>query len=44
MLTGDGQGTAERIAKSLGIETVLADVPPGDKAGKVRETPAMATS
>ncbi|MDL2352816.1 MAG: HAD-IC family P-type ATPase, partial [Pseudomonadota bacterium] len=37
MLTGDNQGTAERIAKSLGIETVLADVLPGDKASKVRE-------
>ena len=37
MLTGDNQGTAERIAESLGIETVLADVLPGDKASKVKE-------
>jgi magnesium-transporting ATPase (P-type) len=34
MLTGDNQGTAERIAKSLGIEKVFADVLPGDKASK----------
>jgi Cu2+-exporting ATPase len=37
MLTGDNQGTADRIAKSLGIDTVFANVLPGDKAGKVTE-------
>ncbi len=37
MLTGDNQGTADRIAKNLGIETVFAGVLPGDKAGKVKE-------
>ena len=37
MLTGDNQGTAERIAKSLGIDTVFANVLPGDKASKVKE-------
>jgi len=37
MLTGDNQGTAERIAKSLGIDKVFADVLPGDKASKVKE-------
>jgi len=37
MLTGDNQGTAERIAKSLGIDKVFANVLPGDKAGKVKE-------
>jgi Cu2+-exporting ATPase len=37
MLTGDNLGTAERIAKSLGIDKVFANVLPGDKAGKVKE-------
>ena len=37
MLTGDNKGTAERIAKSLGIDIVFADVRPGDKASKVKE-------
>jgi 3-deoxy-D-manno-octulosonate 8-phosphate phosphatase KdsC-like HAD superfamily phosphatase len=37
MLTGDNKGTAERIAKSLGIDIVFADVLAGDKASKVKE-------
>ena len=41
MLTGDNQGTATRIAKSLGIDRVFADVLPGDKAGKVKELQAQ---
>ena len=41
MLTGDNQGTAERISKSLGIDRVFADVLPADKAGKVRELQAQ---
>lgn len=41
MLTGDNQGTADRIAKSLGIDMVFADVLPGDKASKVKELQAQ---
>lgn len=40
MLTGDNQATAERIAQELGIETVLADVLPGQKAAKIKELQA----
>jgi P-type Cu2+ transporter len=41
MLTGDNAGTAQRIARELGIDIVLADVLPGQKAGKVRELQAQ---
>ncbi len=37
MLTGDNQATAERIATELGIQTVFAEVLPGQKADKVKE-------
>jgi Cu2+-exporting ATPase len=40
MLTGDNAGTAKRIAADLGIENVLADVLPGQKAAKVKELQA----
>ncbi len=41
MLTGDNQATAERIATGLGIDIVLADVLPGQKADKVKELQAQ---
>jgi len=37
MLSGDNQATAERIAGQLGIDTVIAEVLPGDKADKIAE-------
>ncbi|WP_239309613.1 copper-translocating P-type ATPase [Frankia sp. Cj3] len=37
MLTGDNQATAERIADELNIDTVIAEVLPGDKATKIAE-------
>ncbi|KAB2943102.1 MAG: heavy metal translocating P-type ATPase [Hyphomicrobium sp.] len=40
MLTGDNAGTAERIARDLGVDIVLADVLPGQKADKVKELQA----
>jgi Cu2+-exporting ATPase len=37
MLSGDNQATARRIAGQLSIDTVIAEVLPGDKAAKITE-------
>ncbi len=41
MLTGDNRATAERIGREIGIDLVLADVLPGQKADKVKELQAQ---
>ena len=40
MLTGDNEATARRIASELGIDSVIAEVLPGDKSAKVAELQA----
>lgn len=41
MITGDNAGTAKRIAGLLGIDIILADVLPGQKAEKIKELQAQ---
>jgi len=37
MLTGDSRATAERVAAEIGIDEVIAEVHPAEKAGRVSE-------
>jgi Cu2+-exporting ATPase len=40
MITGDNEATARRIGTQLGVDTILANVLPGQKASKIKELQA----
>jgi Cu2+-exporting ATPase len=44
MLTGDNEATARRMAGLLGVDTVIAEVLPGDKSAKIAELQAAGRS
>jgi P-type Cu+ transporter len=44
MLTGDARGTADAVARELGIDDVIAEVKPADKAGVIASLQAASHS
>ena len=40
MLTGDNRATAESIGNTLGVDRILAEILPEDKAAEVRDNTA----
>jgi Cu+-exporting ATPase len=40
MVTGDNRAAAERVAREIGIDHVLAEVPPAEKAARVKQLQA----